>query len=88
MNTQANVISGSFRRNWVVRILSGIRNWHLRQRAMQELAAMPDSLLNDLGISRYQIADVVNQRGAFAKLPAASTSTSTAVVAPLTKAAA
>jgi len=47
---------------------------------MRELSAMPDNLLNDLGISRYQIADVVNQRGAFAKLPTASTST--AVVAP------
>ena len=86
MNNQANVVSGSFRRNWVARSLSSFQNWNLRRRAIRELSAMPDSLLSDLGISRYEIADVVNQRGAFAKLPAPSSST--AVVAPLTKAAA
>ncbi len=86
MNNQANVVSGDFRRNWVARSLSSLQNWNARRRAIRELSAMPDSLLNDLGISRYEIADVVNQRGAFAKLP--TLSTPTAVVAPLTKAAA
>jgi len=86
MNTQANVVSGSFRRSWAARSLSSLQNWNVRRRAIRELSAMPDSLLNDLGISRYEIADVVNQRGAFAKLPARTNST--AGVAPLTKAAA
>ncbi len=87
MNNQQNVISGSFRRNWSTRVLASLKSWNMRRKAIQELNAMPDSLLNDLGIARYQIKDVVNQSGSFSKLHTAS-STSTAVVAPLSKAAA
>jgi len=86
MNSRPNIIQGSFERNVFTRLLGKARSWYLRRQAIRELQAMPDSLLRDLGIERFQIVDVVNSPGSFAKVPA--TVSNKAVVAPLQKAAA
>ena len=86
MNTELNVVRGSFRRNLIRRMIGKIRVWNQRRQAVRELSAMPDSLLRDLGIERFQISDVVYQTGQFAEmrpLPKVE-----AVVMPLQKAAA
>lgn len=37
-----------------------LRAWHNRRIAVRELSAMPDALLRDIGIERYQIRAAVN----------------------------
>jgi len=44
-----------------VTMLSNLKNWYVRRQAINELSALPDYLLRDLGIeNRYQIAEVIN----------------------------
>ena len=86
MNSQKNVVSGEFRKNWIIRMLGRLKAWHLHRKTIRELNAMSDMLLRDIGIDRYEIPDVVYQRGAFANLP--TSLPKTAAVAPLNKAAA
>ncbi len=86
MNSQENIVHGSFRKGFVARTLNRLRMWNQRRLAILELSAMPDSLLRDLGIERYQIEDVVTQAGTYVKLPSAESKPAT--VAPLQKVAA
>ena len=81
-----NIVSGSFRKNLIIRTLSKIGSWNNRRIAIRELSAMSDSLLQDLGIQRYQIVDVVNQTGSFHQLPQVSAKSE--AVTPLHQAAA
>jgi uncharacterized protein YjiS (DUF1127 family) len=39
---------------------NAIREWRKRRQAVRELSAMPDYLLNDIGIERHAINDVVH----------------------------
>lgn len=71
-NKQMNIVRGSFRKSLVARMISKVGAWNQRRVAIQELSAMPDSLLRDLGIARYQIEDAVNQSGSFHQLSQAS----------------
>lgn len=48
------------------RYLQQFKAWRNRRRAMFQLSALSDHLLKDMGISRGEISDVVNQRGDFA----------------------
>jgi uncharacterized protein YjiS (DUF1127 family) len=85
-NNQENIVRGTFRKGYFVRALQRFRSWNERRLAVIELNAMPDSLLRDLGIERYEINDVVNQTGTFVKLPIESSNEP--AVTPLHKAAA
>jgi len=82
---QENVISGKFRRHFVLRLVGRLKAWNQRRLAIRELQAMSDHLLRDLGIERFQISDAVRNSGEFAQLSAARTDSA---VAPLKKAAA
>ena len=86
LNEQMNIVHGHFRKGLVARLIARISNWNQRRQAIRELHAMSDSLLNDLGIARYQIEQVVNQTGSFHELPVVPAQTE--AVVPLQKAAA
>lgn len=47
----------------LTRAWASLRAWHNRRVAVRELSAMPDALLRDIGIERYQIRAAV--RGAY-----------------------
>ena len=85
ISDRKNVVSGKFRRNLFLRLVGKVKTWNQRRLAIRELRAMPDHLLRDLGIERYQIADAVNSCGDFAELLPCVTESA---VAPLKKAAA
>jgi len=68
MKSNSNVVRGAFREGFVARIVRRIKDWSNRRQAVRQLNMMSDSLLRDIGIERYQISDVVNQRGVYAKL--------------------
>ena len=80
-----NVVHGQFQRNFLVRVVNRLQAWNRRRLAIRELQAMPDSLLRDLGIERYEIRDVVLNGGNFSQLPPRKPEPA---VAPLKKAAA
>lgn len=86
INGQPNILQGTFKRNPVASVLGKLRAWSKRRQAVRELQAMPDSLLRDLGIERFQIVDVVNNSGEFARIR--PTRSATAAIAPIEKAAA
>ena len=65
---QSNVLHGRFRKNAMQRLIGRIKEWNNRRQAIKQLQMMPDSFLRDIGIERYQISDVVNQKGAFKRL--------------------
>lgn len=52
---RAGEVMRAFARAW-----SALRAWHNRRIAVRELSAMPDALLRDIGIERYQIRAAVN----------------------------
>jgi len=63
----ANILSGAFRPAFGARInamWSAYRAWRNRRLAVRELSAMPDALLRDIGIERWQIRNVVYNCGA------------------------
>lgn len=60
----SNVSHGTFRPTLLSRLLSTAKSWRNRRIAIRELHAMPDSLLCDIGIARWQIEDAVNRRSA------------------------
>jgi uncharacterized protein YjiS (DUF1127 family) len=64
----SNVVQGSFRPTLVSRIVAAFKSWNSRRKAVRELNAMPDVLLRDIGIERYQITEAVNNSGAFAEI--------------------
>ena len=86
MKTHQNVVSGSFRKGLVARLISRFGAWNQRRLAIRELEAMPDVFLRDIGIERFQIRDVVNQSAHFVALRPQSVNT--ADIQPLQKAAA
>ena len=86
MNTSNNVIQAPFKRNVFARLAGRVIAWNKRRAAIRELRAMPDVLLQDIGIERYQIAEVVNGSGSLTRLH--TSQIGVAVVAPLRKAAA
>lgn len=86
MNRRQNVVQGAFKRNAVAKYFGRLRAWNQRRLAIRELQAMPESLLKDLGIERYQIADVVNSTGSYARVQPVQVSNTT--TAPLHRAAA
>ena len=61
-----NVIRGLFRPTLLSRGWAALKSWRNRRIAIRELNAMPDALLRDIGIERYQIKNAVNN---FAKRP-------------------
>ncbi len=60
---KTNVIRGSFKTNILLRLVRRMQAWYRNRLAIQELQAMPDVLLRDIGIERYQIAEVVKKGG-------------------------
>ena len=62
----ATILTGAFRPAFGARIhamWSAYKTWRNRRLAVRELSAMPDSLLRDIGIERWQIRDVVYHCG-------------------------
>ncbi|MGI9310836.1 MAG: DUF1127 domain-containing protein [bacterium] len=63
-----NVAHVAFRNPLSATILSkawhALKDWNNRRIAVRELSAMPDALLRDIGIERYQIREVVRHGGA------------------------
>jgi len=56
----SNIIHTRFRPGALSRACTALRSWNNRRMAVRELSAMPDALLRDIGIERYQIKDAVN----------------------------
>lgn len=56
----SNIIHTRFRPGALPRAWTALRSWNNRRMAIRELSAMPDALLRDIGIERYQIKDAVN----------------------------
>ncbi|MEM7193521.1 MAG: DUF1127 domain-containing protein [Pseudomonadota bacterium] len=63
-NLSSNVIVGEFRTSLLSRLFSRFVAWRRRQVAIAQLQQMPDRLLADIGIERYQISDFVNKSDA------------------------
>ena len=61
--TETTVVTGTFRPSMAVRLLQKVQNWNNRRNAVRQLNQMSDVLLNDLGIGRHEITEVVNQSG-------------------------
>ncbi len=59
-----NILHVPFRPTLLSRILLAVKNWRTRRLAARELRALPDALLRDIGIERYQIEEVVKGGGA------------------------
>ncbi len=59
-----NIVHAPFRPTLFSRVATAVKGWHSRRLAIRELNAMPDALLRDIGIERYQIKDAVNNFGA------------------------
>ena len=59
-----NIIHGLFRPTLLSRGLAALKSWQSRRVAIRELNAMPDALLRDIGIERYQIKNAVHNFGA------------------------
>lgn len=65
--TAGNIVHNRFRRAPLsrfslaplARAWAAFRGWNNRRIAIRELNAMPDALLRDIGIERYQIPDAV-----------------------------
>jgi len=55
----SNIIHTRFRPGALSRTWTALRSWNNRRVAIRELSAMPDALLRDIGIERYQIKDAV-----------------------------
>ena len=55
-----NVVHGAFRPSLFSQAWAAVKTWRNRRTAIRELSAMPDVLLRDIGIERYQIKDAVN----------------------------
>ncbi len=66
---KSNVFQGRFRRSFVKRMVDQLKDWNNRRQAIQQLNQMSDNFLKDIGIERYQISDLVNQKGTFAAFP-------------------
>ncbi len=64
MSDRRNVIHNSFRRGIARRIVDRIKSWDERRKAVRQLTAMSDRLLQDIGIERHEIYQSVNRSGA------------------------
>jgi len=69
MGDHRNVIHSSFRRGITKRLISRIKYWNERRKAIRQLTAMSDRLLQDIGIERHEIHEAVYQSGAPVKAP-------------------
>lgn len=58
-----NIVRGLFRPTALSRALAAFKAWQSRRIAIRELSAMPDALLRDIGIERFQIKDAVRNFG-------------------------
>ncbi len=68
-----NSLSLNFNRG--VTMLSNLKNWYVRRKAINELSVLPDYLLRDLGIEgRHQIAQVVDGKLAIQRATAVKVS--------------
>ena len=63
--TETTVLTGTFRPSLVARLIQSVQSWNSRRSAIRQLNLMSDALLNDLGIGRHEIAEVVNRTGYF-----------------------
>ena len=86
-SVSSNVLQGRFRKTAFKRALERFKTWYDRHQAIKQLEMMPDSYLRDIGIERYQISDVVNQKGAFKTLHVNQNDQGAASVKPLSDAA-
>ncbi len=64
-----NVIHNSFRRGIIRRIADRIKYWNERRKAIRQLTAMSDRLLQDIGIERHEIYQAVYRPGNLVKAP-------------------
>lgn len=83
--SRRNVVHGHFERNFLVRVIHRLMAWNRRRLAIRELRTLPDYLLRDLGIERYEIRSAVLHGGSLERLRPAKADSA---VAPLKKAAA
>lgn len=55
----SNIFHAPFRRPLFSRFSLAVKNWRSRRIAIRQLRAMPEALLRDIGIERYQIENLV-----------------------------
>ena len=70
MSNISNVVNVEFRRNPIARLWGKLLAWNERRIVVRQLNAMPDRLLSDIGIERYEISAVVSRPGAYETLAA------------------
>lgn len=58
-----NIVRGLFRPTLLSKGWTALKSWRSRRVAIRELNAMPDALLRDIGVERYQIKNAVNNFG-------------------------
>ena len=61
MGDRRNIIQNSFRRGITRRIIDRIKYWNERRKAVRQLMAMSDRLLQDIGIERHEIYQSVHK---------------------------
>ncbi len=60
-SSQPKLLQGKFRSGVVQRVVTRLRRWNNNRIAVNQLKAMPDYLLQDIGLYRYQIESFVNR---------------------------
>lgn len=69
MKNSATVLTGSFERGVVSRLIDRFVIWNDRRKTVRQLHTMSDRLLRDIGINRYEIDVAVRRPADFAELP-------------------
>ena len=72
MQKKSNIVHGSFREGLISRMIRQIKDWNHRREVIRQLHTLSDTMLRDIGVERYQIADVVNRRGRFTRVHVAT----------------
>ncbi len=67
VNVSENIIKGEFDRSLFSRLIDQIRVWSDRRHAMRQLQAMPDRLLKDIGVQRFEISEAVKRPAGFSR---------------------
>ena len=69
MNNQTNIVKGAFKPDIFSHIKNTIRIWKYRRNAISHLSNLPDRLLEDIGVKRYEIVSTARKTKTHFEIP-------------------